>query len=82
MEILGIGVRGLDELVSQMVNRNLLEYDDYLLRITEKGRILLISENMDGYKESDDKYLNNKINPDEAWSFDAPYVPSKFRNKI
>lgn len=82
MKILGIDAVRLDKLITKLMEEDLLIFDEYLLRITEKGLCLIISKNMQGYNELDNEYLNPKIKPDKAWSLDKPYVPKKFMTKI
>ena len=80
MQKLGLTLKQVDSLIDQMIDKKLLKYEDYLLIITEKGRRIIIANNMQYYK-IDNNHQNNKIFIDKALSLDSPYVPNRFSKK-
>lgn len=82
IRIIGISYKRFEILLQELKEEQLIRYTDGILGITEKGRRVIISNDMNSFSYLDKNYLDLNINKSRAWGFDKPYVPIKFMNKI
>ena len=81
MELLGLTRDRLSELLESLLDEKLIEYSDNLLHITKKGLTRLIAQNQGDMIINQDTIEFLYIKPDNAQSFEHPYIPLKFFRK-
>lgn len=81
-EILGYNSNQIAELVQNLLSQKYITYIDNLLAITPKGITLLILRNQDKLSIQEDGFIMSHIDPRNALSIDAPYVPVGFTKKF
>ncbi len=80
--LLGLNGNVFDQLIREMIDDEYIAYDNYKLRITDKGiRYLISKDQIYSQLENDDFILRN-ISPNDAFPMDKPYVPKNFLSKV
>lgn len=80
--LLGLQQNQLDKLIMELKKEGYIAYDDFELKITNKGILHLISNNQIDFSVENSEYNYKHINNSELLSLDKPYVPKKFLTKI
>lgn len=80
-ELLGMPMVLVDEYINEMFSNGLLEYRDYMLTLSFKGRIKLQESVMEDYSFD---VSNSKIDSfiEKAWKLDKIYIPKRFLEKV
>lgn len=81
LEILGMQRSQLDIMLYELINSEYLSYDNYELKITEKGVLHLISNNINSCFEEFDDFNSKRENLPKLKINDI-YVPKNFNKKI
>ena len=80
--LLGLSGSILEKLINEMLENEYIAYENYVLKITEKGiRYLISKDQINSCLESDSFILRN-ISPENALPLDEPYVPKNFLSKF
>lgn len=82
MKILGADAEQLDSLIFELIDSGYIEYQNYMLTITEKGNAELVASNMNQYNDQDIDFIKLHVNQSAVWPIDKPYVPDKFMTKL
>lgn len=77
---LGISNMKMLNLIGNLIEMNLLKYNNYLLEITDSGRQNI--EKNDIYIMYNNDIVNTEINILEKMNIDDIYIPKKFLKKI
>ncbi len=81
MQLTGMGSKQLTEIMNDLFDKNYVEYCEYELQITPKGKAFLISNDSLCDSFSDDYIILRNINPQSALKTDEFYVPKGFTHK-
>ena len=82
MQIIGYNHNQTDDLILSMLEKGYIEYQQDLLSISGKGLAKLIAENQDEMVLCAEKIGLKYIQPENAVSYEVPYVPVNFQAKI
>ena len=77
---LGIGNMKMLNLIGNLIEMNMLRYNNYLLEITDLGRQNI--EKNDIYIMYNNNIVNTEINILKKMNIDDIYIPKKFSKKI
>lgn len=80
-QLLGFVDESLDDLINNLINEGYIEYNNYELQITDKGKIHLISTNNTNINFGENEYIMKNIHPDKAINVNDIYVPKYFSSK-
>ena len=81
MEILGYNRYQIDGLITGLMQKEFLQYENDLLCLSTKGISYLIANDQAGISVSVEEINKPHINPQNALALDAPYVPVGFTKK-
>lgn len=80
--LLGLSGGILDQLINEMLENEYIAYENYVLKITDKGiRYLISKDQINSCLESNSFILRN-ISPENSLPLDEPYVPKNFLSKF
>lgn len=82
MQVIGYNLTQTEDLISALLEKGYIEYQQDLLNLTGKGLAKLISKNQDEMVLCADKICLKYIQPEKAVSYEVPYVPINFQTKI
>ena len=79
-EMIGISYIQLDEILDHMIFENKLVYEDFVLKMSFEGRMMLMKSSMEDYRlitevEIDSYFFKTK------WPMDKPFYVSGFSKK-
>ena len=80
--ILGFTQVQLDELLSDLFERKLLEYKDYEMCISEEGKKYLEQRHASSHEYNSNDMKRSVINKENAISFEDIYIPKELKKKI
>lgn len=82
MKLLGLRNNQLDLILLELKNDGFICTNNYEIKITEKGILHLISNNITNNADSSIQYLFKNIVVENIMALNEPYVPKKFLTKI
>lgn len=82
MQLLGLQQNQLDKLIFGLKKDMYIGYENYELRITEKGLLHLISCNQIDSAVENEQYEYKNISISNLKLLNEPYVPKKFLTKF
>jgi hypothetical protein len=82
MKLLGLRNKQLDLILLELKNDDFICTNNYEIKITEKGILHLVSNNITSNADSSIQYSLNNIVVENIMSLNEPYVPKKFLTKI
>ena len=77
---LGIGYTKILKLIENLIKKNLLIYNNYLLELTDLGRQNIVKNDI--YIIYKDNIVNTNINISNKFNIDDIYIPKRFSKKI
>ncbi|NWO24676.1 hypothetical protein HW272_03115 [Peptostreptococcaceae bacterium oral taxon 081] len=82
MKLLGLRNNQLDLILLELKNDGFICTNNYEIKITEKGILHLVSNNITNNADSSLQYLFKNIVVENIMALNEPYVPKKFLTKI
>ena len=82
MRLLGLRQNQLDLILLELKNDGFIRTNNYEIKITKKGILHLVSNNITNNADSSIQYLFNNIIVENIMDLNEPYVPKKFLTKI
>lgn len=80
--LLGTSPQKITDLISDLLQKNYLEYSDDLLRLSPAGRLQIMNHKVDFLVFDSGDLQIPKVHPDRAWTTDRIYIPEGFLSKL
>lgn len=82
MQLLGLRQNQLDSILLELKEDCFIYISNYEIRITEKGILHLVANNINSNAENGIQYSLNNIAVENLMPLNEPYVPKRFLTKI
>ncbi|MEG2012870.1 MAG: hypothetical protein RR063_06655 [Anaerovoracaceae bacterium] len=82
MQLLGLRQKQLDLILLELKKDGFICTNNYEIKITEKGILHLVSNNINSNADNDIQYSLNNIVVENLMPLNEPYVPKRFLTKI